>query len=107
MYRTLLGSLFVSVVSALWPVPRTYSHGTSTVVLAQSFDIEFVGPNATGPECVDTSKKVADAIDRAFGLLNDGFVPRMLHPFGEDFEPSIKEMTVAHKLQKLVITQRS
>jgi hypothetical protein len=103
----ILASLFVNVASAIWPVPISYSEGNATVVLAEGFTIEFNGPNGTVPTgCVDTSSKVWTAIDRTYGLLNDGFVPDMLYQFEEDFEPTADQMAEAQVLEKLVITQR-
>jgi hypothetical protein len=46
--------LLVPVVSAIWPVPFTYSERNTTVVLTKGFTIEFNGPNGTVP--VKTSK---------------------------------------------------
>jgi|SRR5271170_3320678 len=99
-------NLLVSVVSAIWPVPIQYSEGVTTVVLAVNFTIEFNGPRGSGYGCVDTSKKVWEAIDRTYELLNDGFIPDMLYTFEQNFEPSIQEMTASQKLSKLIITQR-
>ena len=107
MHIAVISSLFLSTVSALWPVPITFSEGVTTVVLDKRFTIEFNGPKGTAPfGCVDTSKKVWDAIQRTYGLLNDGFMPRMLYTFEEDFEPSPQEMAASQTLCKLVITQR-
>ena len=107
MHITILCSILISTASALWPVPITYSEGVTTVVLDEGFTIEFIGPNGTAPnECFDTSRKVLAAIDRTYGLLNDGFVPKMLYTFEENFEPSKEEMAASQKLSKLVITQK-
>jgi hypothetical protein len=106
MYIAVLASL-APVVSAIWPVPITYSEGNTTVVLAGGFTIEFNGPNGTIPGgCVDTSSKVWAAIDRTYVLLDDGFVPDMLYQFEQDFEPTANEMAEAQVIKKLVITQR-
>jgi hypothetical protein len=106
MYIAVLASL-VPVVSAIWPVPITYSEGNTTVVLAEGFTIEFNGPNGTIPGgCVDTWSKVWSAIDRTYVLLDDGFVPDMLYQFEQDFEPTANEMAEAQVIKKLVITQR-
>jgi hypothetical protein len=107
MYIAVLASLLVPVVSAIWPVPITYSEGNTTVVLAEGFTIEFNGPKGTVPKgCVDTSRKVWTAIDRTYALLDDGFVPDMLYQFEQDFEPTANEMAEAQVIKKLVITQR-
>ena len=105
-FSILIGSLLISSVYALWPVPIQVSEGNTTVVLAEGFTIEFNAPNGTIPDgCVDSSKRVWGAIDRTYGLLNDGFVPNMLFTFEEDFEPTTEEMAAAQQLSKLVITQ--
>ena len=106
MYITTIVSLFVGVVAAVWPVPIRYSAGNTTVVLSSGFTIEFVGPSGSQDHGCDTSSKVWGAIQRTYDLLNDGFIPNMLYPFEEDFEPSIEEMTSAQILEKLTITQR-
>jgi hexosaminidase len=107
MHIAIISSIFLSTVSALWPVPITVSEGVTTVVLDKKFTIEFNGPNGTAPSgCVDTSEKVWAAIQRTYELLNDGFVPNMLYTFEEDFEPSSQEMAASQTLCKLVITQR-
>lgn len=106
MHIAIIGSLFISAIAAIWPIPITISEGNTTVVLDPTFTIEFYGPNGTLPNsCVDTSQKVWDAINRAYGLLNDGFVPYMLYPFEEDFEPAPCEIASAQRLTTLVITQ--
>lgn len=105
MHIAIICSL-LSTALALWPVPITYSEGVTTVVLDERFTIEFNGPNGTAQSgCVDTSQKVWAAIQRTYGLLNDGFVPSMLYTFEEDFEPSADEMAASQKLSSLVITQ--
>ena len=107
MHIAILSSILISSVSALWPVPITYSEGVTTVVLDEGFTIEFNGPNGTTPAgCFDTSSKVWAAINRTYGLLNDGFVPSMLYTFEENFEPSEEEMAASQKISKLVITQK-
>jgi hypothetical protein len=105
--RLLIGSLLVTVVSALWPVPIVYSEGNNTVVLNKGFSIQFNGPLGWQEAgCVDTSSKVQSAINRTYGLLNDGFVPRMLYTFEEGFEPSDQAMRSAQTLSTLIVTQR-
>ena len=107
MHIAIISSVLISSVSALWPVPITYSEGVTTVVLDEGFTIEFNGPNGTAPAgCFDASSKIWAAIDRTYGLLNDGFVPSMLYTFEENFEPSEEEMVASQKLGKLVITQK-
>lgn len=107
MKIAILSSLLLSFVSALWPVPITYSEGVTTVVLDEGFTIEFNGPNGTpSTGCFDTSSKVWEAINRTYGLLNDGFVPNMLYTFEENFEPSEEEMVASQKISKLIITQK-
>lgn len=102
----LIGSLLISTVCALWPVPIQVSEGNTTVVLAEGFAIEYNAPNGAKPDgCVDSSKRVWGAINRTYGLLNDGFIPNMLYTFEEDFEPTTEEMASAQQLSKLVITQ--
>ena len=54
---------------------------------------------------MDSSQLVWGAIDRTYGLMSDGFVPNMLYPFEEDFEPTVEEMAKSQKLSKLVVTQ--
>jgi hypothetical protein len=106
MHIAIVGSLFVSAVLAIWPIPIIISEGNTTIVLDETFTIEFYGPDGTMPDsCVDTSQKVWGAINRTYGLLNDGFVPYMLYPFEEDFEPAPCEMASAQRLTKLVIIQ--
>ena len=104
MYIAVL-ALLVGVVSAIWPAPIHYSEGNTTVVLSSDFIIEFIPPNGTQETGCDTNNKVSNAIDRTYDLLNDGFVPSMLYPFEDDFEPSIAEMAISQVLEKLVITQ--
>jgi hypothetical protein len=105
--RLLIGSLLVTVVSALWPVPIVYSEGNDTVVLTKGFSIQFNGPSGSlGAAGVDTSSKVKSAINLTYGLLNDGFVPKMLYTFEEDFEPSDQAMTSAQTLSTLIVTQK-
>jgi hypothetical protein len=100
-------NLLVSVVSAIWPVPIKSSTGNITVVLADGFTIEFNAPTGSMPSgCVDTWSKVNSAINRTYGLLEDGFVPKMLYMFEEDFEPTTATMGSAQKLSKLVVTQK-
>ena len=96
-------ALLVGVVSAIWPVPISLSEGNTTVLLCEDFTIEFVAPQGT--HGFDTTNKVWGAIERTYELLNDGFVPRMLFPFEEDFEPSVEELGTSQKLEKLIITQ--
>ena len=105
MFVVLVTLFAVSFVSALWPVPIVYSAGNSTVVLASDFAIQFNGPNGTSNGGVDTSKKVYRAIDETYALLDDGFIPYMLYPFEEDYEPSSDEFASAPQLSSLVITQ--
>jgi len=103
----LIGNLLISTVCALWPVPIQVSEGNTTVVLAEGFNIEFNAPNGAKPDgCVDSSKRVWEAIHRTYGLLNDGFMPNMLFTFEEDFEPTTEDMAMAQQLSKLVVTQR-
>ena len=104
MYIVLVTLFAVSFVSALWPVPITYSEGNSTVVLSSDFAIQFNGPNGTS-NGVDTSQKVYTAINETYALLDDGFIPYMLYPFEEDYEPAADEMAAAPQLSSLVITQ--
>lgn len=88
-------------------MPITYSEGVTTVVLDEVFTIEFNTPNGPAPAgCFDTSGKVLAAINRTYGLLNDGFVPNMLYTFEENFEPLEEEMAASQRLSKLVITQK-
>ena len=102
----LITSVVISTVSALWPVPIHVSEGITTVILAEGFTIEFIGPNGRKPAgCVKSSHRVWGAIDRTYRLLYDGFVPNMLFPFEHDFEPSPQEMAASQQLKKLVITQ--
>ena len=103
-YVTLL-TLFLGLASAIWPVPISYSEGNGTVVLADDFTIEYIGLDGNTATRCASSKKVWGAIMRTYRLLGDGFVPSMLYPFEEDFEPSVEEMSTAQRLEKLVITQ--
>jgi hypothetical protein len=104
MYITTL-ALLAGVVSAIWPVPISYSEGNATVVLSNDFTIEFIPPKGIQGTGCNTNKKVCRAIDRTYDLLNDGFIPNMLYPFEEDFEPSLSEMATSQTLEKLIITQ--
>src|SRR5579859_1156634 len=107
MQTVIVGSLLVSLVSALWPVQISYADGNSTVVLASDFSIEFHGPNGTRASgCVDTSGRVLSAINQTYELLHDGFVPSKLHLFEENFEPTVQEMTSAQTLKKLIVYQK-
>jgi len=99
----LICSILAGGVSALWPVPLRYSEGNTNVVLDTTFTIEFHGPC----EYVDTSTKIWAAINRTYSLLNDGFVPDMLYPFEENFEPTEEEMDAAPRLTKLIVKQKS
>ena len=106
MHISIIWALFFSVVSAIWPVPIAYSEGVTTVVLADGFTIKFNGPNGTPPDgYVDTSERVWGAINRTYDLLNDGFVPYMLYPFEQNFEPLAEELDASQQLTELVITQ--
>ena len=108
MLRALFITLFSPLVLALWPIPRWYADGISTVVIVDlnNVQIQFNQPHLSSTNCVDTSDKVYSAVNLTLGLLKDGFVPRMLHPFNKEFEPPIAELLHAQKLGKLVITQR-
>ncbi|KAL9595169.1 MAG: hypothetical protein Q9179_005092 [Wetmoreana sp. 5 TL-2023] len=122
-YCTLVSSSF-----ALWPQPKHFEHGSSTVWL--SADVQLVHSSRTasnqplgwlwttvqqlirpshhgasstiGP--VSSEILLQSAFERMkHNVLDQGFVPRKFHPRGAQFEPATHN--VKHYIERLVIDE--
>ncbi|KXL44918.1 glycoside hydrolase family 20 protein [Acidomyces richmondensis BFW] len=94
MRSTLVFGLFWSGVSAIWPLPVTYSSGNEVLWIDHNVKITYNGAeNSThgyGPENSWTSKIVTNAIERTFDtLFNKNIIPWKFHPRMSNFEPAL------------------
>ncbi|KAL8695928.1 MAG: hypothetical protein Q9201_007898 [Fulgogasparrea decipioides] len=102
-FPLLLLLLFASLISALWPLPLAYEHGTSAVWIANGLAFSYAIANQTASSSssrnatasnvtlntASTYAIVQAAIQRAQDrLFNDNFVPWKFHPRNSDFEPA-------------------
>lgn len=93
--------LLAPLVEALWPQPTSVSLGDSVSRLGQ--DVQFWRQFEKGQLSSASHALVEDAIGRAIGLINDGFVPWMLHAPGDSFEPVIDDSV--KEIKKITLIQ--
>ncbi|KAL9051370.1 MAG: hypothetical protein Q9206_004730 [Seirophora lacunosa] len=93
--------LYIPAISALWPLPSSYDHGTSIVWIADDIVFSYAIANekppssnhsASPPPALDTAASYAlveAAIQRAHDrLFKDNFVPWKFHARHSNFEPA-------------------
>ncbi|KAF2402213.1 hypothetical protein EJ06DRAFT_528333 [Trichodelitschia bisporula] len=93
--------LFTPLVSAIWPLPRTLTTGTSTLWISRNVAVKYGSAGASISSSFPASPNIssqagpptgADIVHTALlrannALFKTNFVPWMLHPRGSVFEP--------------------
>ncbi|OCK94282.1 glycoside hydrolase family 20 protein [Cenococcum geophilum 1.58] len=107
-------ALFAPLAAALWPIPSSYSSGSTVLWIGSDVKVTYNGANDTSTHSYGgnttsgaplTSQIVQFAIQRTYStIFEKNFVPWKFHPRNSDFEPSTdnKNLVTSITLEQLV-----